>query len=109
MAAPDPDEVPRLPRGRGIKLSRPEMFRIAMTLGLLIALIVLAKPCSDAVSKFVMRFDNGSNQGSQMPKPDKLVPPPPTEGVLIRGDMSEDERKAAIERARAAAAGSGSK
>jgi hypothetical protein len=108
MAAEEPDAepVPKLPRGRGIRLSGPEIFRVLLTLGMLVAIVVLAKPCSEAVSSFVMRFDKGSNQGSAMPKPDRVAPPQPTEGVLIRSDMSDDEKKAAIEheRARAAAA-----
>jgi hypothetical protein len=100
------EEVPKLPRGRGLKLSGPEIFKILITVGMLVAIIVLAKPCSNAVSNFVMRFDNGSNAGSQMPKPEKLTPPP--KGVMLRGDMTDEERRQAIERARAAAAGSGS-
>ena len=112
--APASDEpVPRLPRGKGIKLSGPEMFRILLTAGMLVALLVLAKPCGDAVSGFVMRFDNGS-ASKEMPKPGKVDPPPPARpeprGVLIRADMTDEEKRAAIEQARqeAKAAGSGS-
>ncbi len=107
--------MPRLPRGRGIRLSGPEIFRILLTFGMLVAILVLAKPCSDAVSTFVMRFDN--NAGSAMPRPgkvDKPAPapvPPPTAGsdsqyVHLRPGMTDDEVKAAIEQAKQKQAGS---
>ena len=99
------EPVPKLPRGKGIKLSGPEMVRIAITAGLLVAILVLAKPCGNAVSGFLQRFDNGS-ASKQMPKPETVTAPP--KGVLLRGDMTDEERRKAIERARAAAAGSGS-
>src|SRR5437763_16912908 len=71
-----PDEpVPKIPYARGLRLPRPELFRIGMFGTLLIAVIVLAKPCSDSVSKFVTSFDSGSNAGSQMPKPGTVVEP----------------------------------
>ena len=53
--APD-DDVPKLPRGRGLRLSRPQMVRIAGTLLLLVFLIVVQHPCADAVSKLVDRY-----------------------------------------------------
>ena len=99
MSTDAPEEpVPKLPRGRGIKLTGPEVVRVVMTLAMLVAIIVLAKPCGDAVSRFVMRFDNGSSAGSQMPKPNNVTAPEPPHGVMIRGDMTEEERKQAIER-----------
>ena len=102
------EPVPKLPRGKGIKLSGPEILRVVITAGLLVAIIVLARPCGEAVSKFMTRFDNNGSASAQMPKPDKVVPQQPTNGVLLRGDMTDEERQKAIERARAAAAGSGS-
>jgi hypothetical protein len=101
------EPVPKLPRGKGIKLSGPEILRIVITAGMLVAIIVLARPCGEAVSKFMTRFDNGS-ASQQMPKPDKVAPQQPVNGVMLRGDMTDEERQKAIERARAAAAGSGS-
>ena len=56
------DEVPKLPRGRGIKLSGPLVFRIAITALTLVAVIALARPCGDAVGRFFNNF--GSNAGS---------------------------------------------
>ena len=100
----DVEEVPKLPRGRGLKLSGPEIFRIIMFAAMLVAIIALAGPCGRAVSGFVMKFDNkGSGSGSAAHTP---VPPP--KGVMIRGDMTDEERKQAIERARNEANGSGS-
>jgi hypothetical protein len=97
------EEVPKLPRGKGLKLSGPEIVRICITGALLVAIIVLARPCGTAVSNFMMRFDNGSGSGSASAAKQPR-------GELLRGDMTDEERKAAIERerARAAAAGSGS-
>ncbi len=56
----DSEPVPKLPRGRGMKFSGPEMFRIAITIALLVAVVVLTKPCSHAVSTFVMGFDGSA-------------------------------------------------
>jgi hypothetical protein len=108
--AGDDEPVPKLPRGRGFKLSMPEIFRIALTAGMLVAILVLAKPCSDAVGKFVMRFDNGS--GSARSGSGSTVPatqPTPQHYERLHPGMTDEETKAAIERARAnAGAGSDS-
>ena len=87
------EKIPRLPRGRGIKLSRPDLFRIAMTLILLIAVIALTKPCANAVSNFVTSVDNRPQQ----PKYEHLRP-----------GMTEEEVKAAIQRAKGSGSGVGS-
>lgn len=87
------EEIPRLPRGRGIKLSRPELFRIAMTLLLLVAVIALTKPCANAVSNFVTSFDNKPKE----PKYEHLKP-----------GMTDEEVKAAIQRAKGSGSGVGS-
>jgi hypothetical protein len=112
-AVPQPDSnepVPKLPRGRGLKLSGPELFRIAITLAMLIAVIALTRPCARSVSSFVMGFD-GSAKGSAMPKPGTVDVPKPPAGSdqyeALRPGMTDEEVKAAIERAKAkAAAGS---
>ena len=61
-AEPSADEpVPRLPRGRGMRFSRPELLRIAGLVILLVFLVVAQRPCADAVSRFVTSFgDQGS-------------------------------------------------
>ena len=117
----DEEPVPKLPRGRGLKLSGPQVFRILMTLVALVGVIVLAKPCSDSVSNFVMGYSQGSDS-SKLPKPGN-VEPTVTPSELdkyeqLKPGMTEEELKAAIERAKAknapvgvgssAASGSGS-
>lgn len=111
-----PDDVPRLPRGRGLRLSRPQMFRIATTLALLIFVIVAQKPCAGSVSKFVTSFGSGS--AVTMPTPGTVDVPTGSAGSdsldhyeHLHPGMTEAEIKAAMERARlkaGSAAGSGS-
>ena len=109
------DDVPKLPRGRGLRLSRPQMVRIAGTLLLLVFLIVMQRPCADAFSKFVTSFGDQGSASVQMPKPGNVDVPVGSAGVgsgsdvhveRLRPGMTEDEIKAVIERARARAAGS---
>lgn len=99
----DSESVPKLPRGRGIKLSGPELFRIALTLLTLIGVIVLTRPCANAVSGFVTSFDEGSDQG--VAKPGTVDLPATEHYETLRPGMSEEEIKAAVERSRARAAG----
>jgi hypothetical protein len=104
---PEIDEpVPKLPRGRGLKFSGPELFRIALTVVALIGVIVLTRPCANAVSGFVTSFDNGSDTKA-MPKPGNVDVPKEPQYEELKPGMSEAEIKAAMERARARAAGSG--
>jgi hypothetical protein len=116
--APD-DEVPKLPRGRGLKLSRPQMVRIAGTLLLLVFLIVVQHPCADAVSKLVTGFGAQGSASAQMPRPGTVDMPAASgsgssAGSAERTDryehlrpgMTEDEIRAVIDRARIKAAGS---
>ena len=102
----DSEPVPKLPRGRGIRLTGPEVFRILMTVGMLIAVLVLAKPCGNAVSSFVMGFE-GKNKGSAMPKPGNVDIPqlPGSAGdyVELHPGMTDDEVRAAIAAAKAKA------
>jgi hypothetical protein len=110
------DDVPRLPRGRGLRLSRPQMVRIAGTLVLLVFLVVMQRPCADAVSTFVTSFGDRGSAAVQMPKPGNVDMPGSagsgSNGALqgegqferLRPDMTEDEIKAVIERARTKAA-----
>lgn len=109
-----PDEpVPKLPRGRGMKFSKPELFRIGFTLITLIGVIMLTKPCASSVSSFVMSMD-GSGSGSAggkdtttMPRPNNVDVPVPAQYEQLRPGMTDEEVKAAIERSKARAAGSG--
>jgi len=98
---PDPTDEPvvKLPRGRGIRLSGPELFRIALTLAMLIALLVLTRPCSNAVSTFVMGMDR-SGKGSAHAK--SIQPSTPIDSYEhLKPGMTEQEIRSAIERAKA--------
>jgi hypothetical protein len=69
---PDPDdpEVPKLPRGRGgyLKLNPAHVFRILMIAGLLVMVLIMRKPCGDAIGKFVAQFD-APDAGVSAPQP----------------------------------------
>lgn len=52
----DEAPVPKIPRGKGFKLSTPQMMRIGMTAVVLFAVIALQEPCSNAVGRFVTTF-----------------------------------------------------
>jgi hypothetical protein len=73
--AGDDEPVPKLPRGRGIKLSFPEIMRILMISAMLVAVIVLRKPCADNTGRFIESFE------------------PPVDAGYIRlsGEMTEEE------------------
>ena len=61
------------------------MFRILLTGAMLVAIIVLAHPCANAVSGFVTSFDNGSagSAANAMPKPDNVRPPEPDDTTYV--------------------------
>jgi len=96
------------------------MVRIAGTLLLLVFLIAMQRPCADAVSKFVTGFGDQGSAAVQMPKPGNVDVPAAADGSgsaagsadhddgyeRLRPDMTDDELKAAIERARLKARGS---
>ena len=99
------DDVPRLPRGRGLKLSTAQLVQIVMVAVALVAVIVLAKPCARSVSRFVTSFEHADG-GVARAADAAAAPSPLPEGELLRGDMTPEQLEAAIarERARAAAA-----
>jgi hypothetical protein len=114
-AGADPG-VPRLPRGRGLKLSRVELIRIAGLAILLVFLLVTQRPCASAVSTFVTGFGGGGSASSPLPRPDTVgapaqgsagtsaAAPPGDDGYeRLRPGMTDAELRAAIERARARA------
>jgi len=106
--ARDDEPVPRLPRTTHFKVSPAAMFRIAMTAALLAMIIIAQRPCADAVSGFVTKFDNtpggSGSAAAQMPKPGTVDVPSTTGSAgdyeTLRPDMTEAELKAAIERAK---------
>jgi hypothetical protein len=107
VSEPIEESVPKLPRGRGLKFSGPELFRIALTLVALIGVIVLTRPCAQSVSGFVTSFDDGSNAAAKTKPGTVDVPAPEPKYEQIKPGMSEAEIKAAIERAKAKHNGSG--
>ena len=108
MSVPDDDEpVPRLPRGRGMKLDGAMIARIGMTLALLVMIVVTARPCANATSKFVTGFGKEGSGKTQMPKPGNVDVPPEDKGSAAdyeRMGGTDAEQRAAFERAKAKAA-----
>jgi hypothetical protein len=109
VVKPAADEpVERLPRGRGLKLSGSMLTRIGMTLLLLVMLLFMQKPCSDAVSKFVTGFGSDGSAGSAVSKPGTIdLPATAPDNSFDKYEhtgsamMTLDETKAMIDRARA--------
>jgi hypothetical protein len=103
-------QIPRLPRGGGFRISTQNLVRIAFTAAVLVMIIVIRKPCADHVSGFVTSYGQGSAPaagsaaGSAMPHPGTVDQP--REYEQITPDMTPEQVKAAIERAKARAAGS---
>ena len=98
--ARDPD-VPRLPRGRGISLTGPQMFKIVFFAALLVAVIVLQRPCAEAAGRFVGQFDETKDAGVK-PAPPRPPPGhelPPGNYVEIKPGMTDEEIRQAIDRA----------
>ena len=106
-AVADEDDIaPKLPRGTGFKISKGHLIKIALTASLLVMLIVIQRPCANAVSSFVTSFDEGSgakDDKAKMPKPGTVDGSGGPVYETIRSDMTEAEMKAAIERAKARA------
>lgn len=95
------DDVPRLPRGRGMKFTTAQLVQIVMVAVALVAVIVLQKPCARSVSRFVTSFDQPDGG---VPRRDAASAVPGTpDGVVLRGDMTPAEIEAAIAKARAQA------
>jgi hypothetical protein len=93
------DDVPKLPRGRGLSFSFAEILRILVVATALIALLVLQKPCAKSVSQFVTGFGpKDAGVGATAPvAPDAGAIPP---GVILRADMTPEQQAAAIAAAR---------
>jgi hypothetical protein len=100
------DDVPRIPRGRGLKLSAGQFVQVVMVAAALVAVVILAKPCGRAVSGFVTGFDRPDGGSAPATAIDAGAATAPTlpDGVILRGDMTPEELEAAIAKARAAAA-----
>ena len=95
------DIAPKLPRGSGFKMSKGHFFKIVLTASFLVMLVVIQRPCANAVSGFVTSFDEGSPADQQkMPKPGNVDGSGATQFETLRGDLTEDEWKAIVERAK---------
>lgn len=103
----DEAPVPRIPRGKGIALTRGALTRIGFTAIALVALLVLQRPCSRAVGQFVTAF--GDERGAPAspaegaPAQAPGTPAPPTQYEVLTPSMTDDELRAAIGRAEARA------
>lgn len=118
------EPIPRLPRGKGISLSGPQLVRIAMFIALLVAVLFLRQPCADGIANFMGQFDPKSGDASVPPSLEPLGTPsgqahqggdeavrsPSSNGpgeastsgsgyIRLRSDMSDDEIKKALEQA----------
>ena len=102
------EPVPRLPRSRGFRLSRPQLVRIVLTGLLLVMLIVIQKPCADSVSSFVTGFGDDGSAKPAMPTPGTVDQPAARPEVGSAADyervpdhMTEADYKAMVERQKA--------
>ena len=119
----DDEPIPRLPRGKLIKLSGPQMFRIIFFAALLVGVLALRKPCSEGIGRFVESFDDpdagptgpldgsvgrpgslaGSPAGAGSDGESAAAPGAPLGSVngyfRITGDMSEEEIRATLRKA----------
>lgn len=108
------DDVPRLPRGKGLALSTAEIIRIVMVAVALVAVLVLQKPCARSMGRFITSF-NPPDAGVAVPDAASVAPGAgatvTTQAVeaggtvLLQGTMTPAELEAAIARARAGQAG----
>ncbi len=57
MTQDSEEPVPRLPRGKGMRLSGQGLFRIGMIAILLFAVVTLREPCADGIATLMDRFD----------------------------------------------------
>lgn len=93
QSAADDEPAPRLPRGRGIKLSFTEITRIVMILGALIAVLALRRPCSESTGRFIQSFEPPVDAGPAR-TPGQL---PPGRYIPLSGEMTEQELREKLE------------
>ncbi|HWN69513.1 MAG TPA: hypothetical protein VNM90_17850 [Haliangium sp.] len=89
----DDEAVPRLPRGWGMKLSLPEIMRILMIAAMLIAVLVLRRPCAENTGRFVESFEPPVDAGPAR-TPGQL---PPGRYIPLSGEMTEQELREKLE------------
>ena len=100
------EPIPRLPRGKGLSLAGPQLVRIAMFVALLVAVLFLRQPCADGIANFMGQFETGEDATSTVdPASSTTSEPVPDDDELgsgfvrLRGDMSEEELKKALDQA----------
>jgi len=86
------------------------VFRILMTIGMLIAVLILARPCGNAMSNFIMGFDNKGSGSAAVKHATAAQQLPGSAGdyVELHPGMTDDEVRQAIEKAKAKAKHAGS-
>jgi hypothetical protein len=89
----DDEPVPRLPRGRGIKLSFAEIMRILMILAMLLAVLALRRPCAENTGRFIQSFEPPVDAGPAR-TPGQL---PPGRYIPLNGEMTEQELREKLE------------
>jgi hypothetical protein len=96
------DDVPKIPFAKGLRLSWREVLRIATVCVMLVVVITMREPCSDAVSQFVTGFDgSGADPAAEMPKPGTVSEPEPSHLVRIAPTATPAEQKSAVEQEKA--------
>lgn len=83
----DDEPVPKLPRGRGLKLSFAEIARIVMIAAMLIAVLMLRRPCAENTGRFIESFEPPVDAGPAQ-APGQL---PPGRYIPLSGEMTEQE------------------
>jgi hypothetical protein len=105
------EDVPRIPRGRGMTLTKVQLMKIAFTAVLLVLVIVLQRPCAEATGRFVQSFEpSDAAPGAKQPiqKPEQIEVPGSSGVYVDLKGLSQEEQIKAMEQARqeaAAAAG----
>jgi hypothetical protein len=89
----DDEAVPRLPRGRGIKLSFAEIMRILMILAMLIGVLALRRPCAQSTGRFIESFEPPVDAGP-VQTPGQL---PAGRYIRVSGEMTEEELREKLE------------
>jgi hypothetical protein len=69
---PGDDDVPRLPRGKGLRLRSTDVARIGMVALLLVCIVVLGRPCASGVAGFVDSFSPAPDAGPAAPATEEL-------------------------------------
>ncbi len=103
------EDAQRLPRRVGFKMSTGQVIKIAMTLGLLVMLLLVQKPCASSVSTFVTGFGSDGSAGgaTKMPKPGTVDVTTPGNGIGSESlepmpeHMTKEEYAAMVARSRA--------